>query len=57
MITPRLVTSDLIQEVNPHKFSINIYLFVLGPITRISVLCTFHFKKLLLIHLFIANRQ
>src|SRR4029434_4072600 len=55
-ITPRLVTSDLIKGVNFPKLLNSISLFVLGP-TSISVLSSFNFKKLLLIHLFIATRQ
>src|SRR4029434_10260769 len=56
-ITPSLVTSDLIQGVNFPRLLNSISLFVLGPTSRISVLSSFNFKKLLLIHLFIAKRQ
>src|SRR4029434_5215730 len=54
-ITPRLVTSDLIKGVNFPRLLNSISLFVLGPTSRISVLSSFNFKKLLLIHLFIAK--
>src|SRR4029434_3910007 len=56
-ITPRFVTSDLIQGVNFPRLLNSISLFVCGPTSRISVFSTFNFRKFLLIHLFIAKRQ
>ena len=56
-ITPRLVTSDLIQGVNFPRLLNSISLFVLGPTSKVSVLSSFNFKKLLLINLFITRRQ
>src|SRR4029434_868840 len=50
-ITPKRVTSDLIKGVNFPRLLNSISLFVLGPTSRISVLSSFNFKKLLLIHL------
>src|SRR4029434_2424555 len=56
-ITPRLVTLDLIQGVSFPRLSNSISLLLLGTTSRISVLSSFNFKKLLLVHLFIAKRQ
>lgn len=56
-VTPRPVTSDLIQEVNFPRLPVGVSLFDLGPTNKISVFSSFNFKTVLLIHLFIAKGQ
>ena len=56
-MTPRLVTSGLIQEVRLPRFLVSLSLFDLGPIRRTSVLSFLNLRKIAFIHLFIASKQ